>query len=115
MTIYWSERYQEHRCREHLPAAGGLLIDNPQDDEYCHACYRLEKKKEWQETHSYPDEVTVEVWGGEPTIHLTNTSRYEFLEAMEKLWNSYVIDCKVDDGVEPGPVILRMSIEPEGK
>ena len=64
---------------------------------------------------SYVDEVRIEVWGGQPEIRLQNTTKEEFLATLSDLWDTYQISDAEAGGYEPGPVMLRISIEPEAK
>ena len=115
--LYWNTEVGGLICESHLPSRGALEVDPDEIEEgdECWVCRRYKEKVEWRKTHSYPDEVCIEVWGQPGDIHLTNTNRRAFLEEMGNLWDSYIIDCEQDDGYEPGPVKLKMSIEPEAK
>jgi hypothetical protein len=113
--LFWCADWQTWACEEHLPSRGGEEVDELRDgEEECGFCQIKEKRKQYLATHSYVDEVCIEVWG-DKDIHLVDTNRREFLDAMGKLWDSHQIDCSKDDGYEPGPIKLMLSIEPEAK
>ena len=63
---------------------------------------------------SYVDEVRMEVWG-DSDIRLEDTNKEEFLAMMSELWDKHQIEDAEAKGYEPGPIMLRMSIEPEAK